>query len=65
MMFDEKGCGLIVGGLALLGMFIGLVLNWVGLVPWWGVLVGAGLPVVAALAFVLWGILSWMADGSH
>lgn len=65
MMMDGKGCALIIGLLAAAGFVIGLLLHWIGWLPWWAPLVGLAVPVAVALLLALWLIVGWMADGSH
>lgn len=65
MMIDGKGCWLIVIGLAILGLFIGLLVGWMFSLPWWVPLVGASLPFGAAGVLIVLLILGWMSGGSH
>ncbi len=65
MMMDEKGCWLIVAGASAIGLIVGLLLHWLGIVPWWGPLIGMALPVALGLVLMVYMVLQWMADGSH
>lgn len=65
MMMDGKGCAMIAGALSLIGLLIGLLLNWTGLAPWWAPLAGAALPIGLGALFVVYLVAAWMKDGSH
>jgi len=52
--------------IALIALCIATVLWFLGVIPWWAILISVPVVTVAGLGllFVL-GILSWMAGGSH
>jgi hypothetical protein len=45
---------------------ISVALWAIGLIPWWGILIAVPVAtLVAVAALLLFGIIAWMAGGSH